>query len=136
MDSCGWTRMANDEAEGMAGADAATSWQQCYTWCTSYSHSHPHHHHPQHPRQYQGNQYQQQPTSASASTHYSSSQQHHLQLQTAQPPPLDQQHHLHPMRGLRRAIPYEGPGIQTACSSSRSILQTRIRGFSQNSIIR
>lgn len=120
MDSCGWTRMGNDEGgEGMAGTDAAASWQQCYTWCTPYSHPHPHHHHPHHPRQYQGSQYQQLPGSASAvnaTTHYPSSQQHHLQLQTAQPPPLDQQQHLHPIRGqtgLRRAVPYDGPGIQS-----------------------
>lgn len=123
MDSCGWTRMGNEEGEGMAGGDAATSWQQCYTWCASYSHpnSQHHHHHPHHPRQYQGNQYQQLPSSASAavSTHYSSSQQHHLQLQTAQLPSLDQQHH--PMRGqtgLRRTIPYDGSGTQIACKST------------------
>lgn len=124
MDSCGWTRMGNENGEGMASADAAASWQQCYTWCTPYSHSHSHHSH--HPRQYQGSQYQQLPGSASAatnaSTHYSSSQQqqHHLQLQSAQPPPLDQQQHLHPIRGqggLRR-VPYDGPGIKFACNAS------------------
>lgn len=122
MDSCGWTRMGNEEREEMAGADAAASWQQCYTWCTPYSHPHPHphHHHTLHPRQYQGSQYQQLPGSASAAanastTHYPSSQQHHLQLQTAQPPPLDQQQHLHSIRGqtgLKRALSYDGPGIQ------------------------
>ncbi|KYN32505.1 hypothetical protein ALC56_13363 [Trachymyrmex septentrionalis] len=112
MDSCGWTRMRNEDGEGMAGADPAASWQQCYTWCTPYSHSHPHHH-PHHPRQYQSSQYQ-QPGSASAatnaSTHYPSSQQHHLQLQNIQTPPLDQQQHFHPIRGqggLRRAVPYD-----------------------------
>jgi len=117
MDSCGWTRMGNEDGEGMASADAAASWQQCYTWCTPYSHPHPHHHHPHNPRQYQGSQYQQLPGSASAatnaSTHYPSSQQHHLQLQSAQPPPLDQQQHLHPVRGqggLRRTVPYDGSG--------------------------
>ncbi|KAL0126285.1 hypothetical protein PUN28_004996 [Cardiocondyla obscurior] len=119
MDSCGWTRMGNEEGEGMAGSDASASWQHCYTWCTPYSHPHPHHHHLHHPRQYQGNQYQQLPGSASATTnattHYPSSQQHHLQLQNTQPPPLDQQQHLHPIRGqggLRRAVPYDGPGKQ------------------------
>ncbi|XP_039306496.1 thyrotroph embryonic factor isoform X4 [Solenopsis invicta] len=120
MDSCGWTRMGNEDGEGLTGADAAASWQQCYTWCTPYSHPHPHHH-PHHPRQYQGNQYQQLPGSTSAatnaSTHYPSSQQHHLQLQNAQPPPppLDQQQHLHPVRGqsgLRRTVPYDGSGKQ------------------------
>lgn len=121
MDSCGWgVRMANEEGtEGMANsADAAASWQQCYTWCTSYSQPHQHHHHPHHPRQYQGDQYQQLPGSASAvnaSTPYSSPQQHHLQLQSSgQPSPLNQQQHLHPVRGqaaLRRAVPYDGPGI-------------------------
>ncbi|CAL1682241.1 unnamed protein product [Lasius platythorax] len=122
MDSCDWTRMEYEESEEMAGADAAASWQQCYTWCPSYSHPHPHHHHPHHPRQYQGSQYQQLPGSASAAVnastiHYPSSQQHHLQLQTAQPPPLDQQQQLHPIRGqagLRRVISYNGPGIQIA----------------------
>ncbi|XP_036144162.1 thyrotroph embryonic factor isoform X2 [Monomorium pharaonis] len=127
MDSCGWTRMGNEDGEGLTGADAATSWQQCYTWCTPYSHPHPHHHHPHHPRQYQSSQYQQLPESASvatnASTHYSSSQQqqqHHLQLQTAQPPPLDQQQHLHPIKGqggVRRTIPYEGSGDPMITSS-------------------
>ncbi|XP_032670383.1 thyrotroph embryonic factor isoform X1 [Odontomachus brunneus] len=125
MDSCGWgARMANEEGAEEMAADTATSWQQqCYTWCAPYSHPHPHphhhHHHPHHPRQYQGSQYQQLPASASAvnaSTHYSSSQQHHLQLQSsAQLPPLDQQQHLHPVRGqepLRRAVPYDGPGKQ------------------------
>ncbi|XP_029670460.1 thyrotroph embryonic factor isoform X3 [Formica exsecta] len=123
MDSCDWTRMGNEEREKMAGADAAAaSWQQCYTWCTPYSHPHPqpHHHHPHHPRQYQDSQYQQLPGSAStavnASTaHYPSSQQHHLQLQTAQPPPLDQQPHIHPIKGqigLRRAVAYDRPGKQ------------------------
>lgn len=123
MDSCDWTRMGNEEREKMAGADAAAaSWQQCYTWCTPYSHPHPqpHHHHPHHPRQYQGSQYQQLPGSAStavnaSTTHYPSSQQHHLQLQTAQPPPVDQQPHIHPIKGqigLRRAVAYDGPGIQ------------------------
>ncbi|XP_020286231.1 thyrotroph embryonic factor isoform X1 [Pseudomyrmex gracilis] len=125
MDSCGWARMGNEEGEGMAGGDAAASWQQCYTWCTPYSHPHPHHHH-HHPRQYQGNQYQQLPASASAavntSTHYPSSQQHHLQLQTAQPPPLDQQQHLHPIRGQtglsRITVPYtDGPGDPMITSS-------------------
>ncbi|XP_018352133.1 PREDICTED: uncharacterized protein LOC108754378 [Trachymyrmex septentrionalis] len=123
MDSCGWTRMRNEDGEGMAGADPAASWQQCYTWCTPYSHSHPHHH-PHHPRQYQSSQYQ-QPGSASAatnaSTHYPSSQQHHLQLQNIQTPPLDQQQHFHPIRGqggLRRAVPYDESGIQFACSAS------------------
>ncbi|KYQ51390.1 hypothetical protein ALC60_09556 [Trachymyrmex zeteki] len=113
MDSCGWTRMGNEDGEGMAGADVAASWQQCYSWCTPYSHPHPHHH-PHHPRQYQGSQYQQLPGSASAatnaSTHYPSSQQHPLQLQSTQPPPLDQQQHFHPIRGqggLRR-VPYDG----------------------------
>ncbi|KYN15656.1 hypothetical protein ALC57_12159 [Trachymyrmex cornetzi] len=113
MDSCDWTRMGNEDGEGMAGADPAASWQQCYTWCTPYSHSHPHHH-PHHPRQYQGSQYQQLPESVSAatnaSTHYPSSQQHHLQLQNTQPPPLDQQQHFHPIRGqggLRRAVSYD-----------------------------
>ncbi|XP_011345614.1 thyrotroph embryonic factor isoform X3 [Ooceraea biroi] len=122
MDSCGWIRMGNEGGEGMASANA-TSWQQCYTWCTPYSHP-THHHHPHHPRQYQDNQYQQLPSSTSAavnaSSHYSSSQQHHLQLQTAQPPPLDQQHPLHPIReqtGLRRAIPYDGPGDPMITSS-------------------
>lgn len=105
------------------GADAATSWQQNYTWCAPYSHPHPHHHHhhhhPHHPRQYQSNQYQQLPSNTStinAATHYPSSQQHHLQLQNStQPPPLDQQQHLHAVRGqetLRRAAPYDGPGIR------------------------
>lgn len=125
MDSCGWTRMGNEDGEGLTGADAAASWQQCYTWCTPYSHPHPHHH-PHHPRQYQGNQYQQLPGSTSAatnaSTHYPSSQQHHLQLQNAQPPPppLDQQQHLHPVRGqsgLRRTVPYDGSGIHSRTSS-------------------
>lgn len=123
MDSCGWTRTGNEEGnEGMIGADAVISWQQCYTWCAPYSHPHPHHHHPHHPRQYQGSQYQQLQDSASAvnaTTHYPSAQQqqqHHQQLQAAQPPPLDQQQHLHPITGqvgLRRAIPYDGPGIQS-----------------------
>ncbi|XP_011879722.1 PREDICTED: thyrotroph embryonic factor isoform X2 [Vollenhovia emeryi] len=119
MDSSGWTRMGNEDGEGMAGADATASWQQCYTWCTPYSHPHPHHHHLHHPRQYQSSQYQQLPGSASvttnASTHYPSSQQPHLQLQSTQPPPLEQQQHLHPIRGqggLRRAVPYDGPGKQ------------------------
>ncbi|XP_011060434.1 PREDICTED: thyrotroph embryonic factor-like isoform X2 [Acromyrmex echinatior] len=118
MDSCGWTRIGNEDGEGMAGADPTASWQQsCYTWCTPYSHSHPHH--PHHPRQYQGSQYQQLPGSASAatnaSTHYLSSQQHHLQLQNTQPPSLDQQQHFHPIRGqggLRRAVPYDESGKQ------------------------
>lgn len=111
MDSCGWMRMGNENGEGMVGADATASWQQCYTWCTPYSH--PHHHHLHHPRQYQDSQYQQLPGSASAttnaSTHYPSSQQHSLQLQSTQPPPLDQQQHLHPVR--RRTVSYDGPGI-------------------------
>ncbi|XP_012218179.1 hepatic leukemia factor isoform X3 [Linepithema humile] len=118
MDS--WTRTGNEEGEGTAGANVAASWQQCYAWCAPYSHPHPHHNHPHHPRQYQGGQYQQLPGSASAavnaSTHYPFSQQHHLQLQTAQPPPpLDQQQHLHPIRGQigqRRAAPYDGSGKQ------------------------
>ncbi|XP_018403018.1 PREDICTED: uncharacterized protein LOC108779945 [Cyphomyrmex costatus] len=118
--------MGNEDGEGMASTDAAASWQQCYTWCTPYSHPHPHHH-PHHPRQYQGSQYQQLPGSASAatnaSTHYSTnaSQQHHLQLQSAQPPPLDQQQNFHPIRGqggLRRIVPYDGSGIQFACNAS------------------
>lgn len=127
MDSCGWTRMGNENGEGMAGADAAASWQQCYTWCTPYSHSHSHHSH--HPRQYQGNQYQQLPGSASAatnaSTHYPSSQQHHLQLQSPQLSPLDQQQHLHPIRGqggLRRVVPYDGSGTQFACNAPLLIM--------------
>lgn len=134
MDSCGWARMGNEEGEGMAGADAAASWQQCYTWCTPYSHPHPHHHH-HHPRQYQGNQYQQLPASVSAavntSTHYPSSQQHHLQLQTAQPPPLDQQQHLHPIRGqtgLRITAPYtDGPGILRAQTRQFSNIDLSLR---------
>lgn len=135
MDSCGWARMGNEEGEGMAGGDAAASWQQCYTWCTPYSHPHPHHHH-HHPRQYQGNQYQQLPASASAavntSTHYPSSQQHHLQLQTAQPPPLDQQQHLHPIRGQtglsRITVPYtDGPGILRAQTRQFSRYRSIIR---------
>ncbi|XP_011636631.1 thyrotroph embryonic factor isoform X3 [Pogonomyrmex barbatus] len=122
---CGWTRMGNKDDEGMAGADAAASWQQCYTWCTPYSHPHPHHHHPHHPRQYQSSQYQQLPGSTSAvtnstSTHYPPSQQQHLQLQSVQPPPLEQQQHLHPIRGqggLRRTVPYDGPGDPMITSS-------------------
>ncbi|XP_012218187.1 thyrotroph embryonic factor isoform X9 [Linepithema humile] len=123
MDS--WTRTGNEEGEGTAGANVAASWQQCYAWCAPYSHPHPHHNHPHHPRQYQGGQYQQLPGSASAavnaSTHYPFSQQHHLQLQTAQPPPpLDQQQHLHPIRGQigqRRAAPYDGSGDPMITSS-------------------
>jgi len=134
MDSCGWTRMGNEDGEGMAGSDPAASWQQCYTWCTPYSHSHPHH-----PRQYQGSQYQQLPGSASAatnpSTHYPSSQQHHLQLQNTQPPPLDQQQHFHPIRGqggLRRAVPYDESGIrvQRIVTISIPILMKRNKAIS------
>lgn len=118
MDSCGWMRIGNNDGEGMASADATASWQQCYTWCTPYSHSHTHHHHLHHPHQYQGSQYQQLSGSASAmtnaSTHYPSSQQQHLQLQNTQPPPLDQQQQLHPVRGQngpRRTVNNDGPGI-------------------------
>lgn len=126
MDSCDWTRMGNEDGKGLTGADAAASWQQCYTWCAPYSHPHPHQHHPQHPRQYQGSQYQQLPGSGScaatnASTHYPPSQQHHPQLQSTQPPPLEQQQHLHPIKGqggLRRTVPYDGSGIQFACNAS------------------
>ncbi|XP_029168144.1 thyrotroph embryonic factor isoform X5 [Nylanderia fulva] len=126
MDSCDWTRMEENEKQ-MADANPTSSWQQCYTWCTPYSHPHPHHHHPHHPRQYQdGGQYQQLPegsTSAAANastTHYPSSQQHHLQLQTSQPPSLDQQQHLHPTRsqiGHRRVVSYDGPGDPMITSS-------------------
>lgn len=126
MDS--WTRTGNEEGEGTADANVAASWQQCYAWCASYSHPHPHHNHAHHPRQYQDGQYQQLLGSASATvnapTHYPFSQQHHLQLQTAQPPPpLDQQQHLHPIRGQigqRRAVPYDGPGTQYASISTIS----------------
>ncbi|XP_018059073.1 PREDICTED: uncharacterized protein LOC108694215 [Atta colombica] len=126
--------MGNEDGEGMAGSDPAASWQQCYTWCTPYSHSHPHH-----PRQYQGSQYQQLPGSASAatnaSTHYPSSQQHHLQLQNTQPPSLDQQQHFHPIRGqggLRRAVPYDESGIrvQRIVTISIPILMKRNKAIS------
>lgn len=133
MDSCGWMRMGNEDSEGMADADATASWQQCYTWCTPYSHPHPHLHPP---RQYQGNQYQQLPGNTSAtpnaSTHYPSSQQHHLQLQNTQPPPLDQQQHLYPIRGqsgLRRTVPYDGPGIKVTCSASILTILIHLNGL-------
>jgi len=113
--------MGNEQGEGMAGADAGSSWQQCYSWCTPYSHPHSHHYHAT--PQYQGNQYQQLLGSASAAanapSHFSSQQQQqqqqqqHLQMQTAQPLPLDQQHQLPPVgrqTGPRRAISYDGPG--------------------------
>jgi len=131
MDSCGWMRMGNEDGEGMADADATASWQQCYTWCTPYSHPHPLHP----PRQYQGNQYQQLPGNASvtpnASTHYPSSQQH-LQLQNTQPPPLDQQQHFYPIRGqsgLRRTVPYDGPGIKVTCSASILTISIHFNGY-------
>lgn len=129
--------MGSEEGDGMTCADTVSSWQQYYTWCTSYSHSHPnmHHHHQHHQHhhhqqshnshQYQSNQYQQLPEilpTVNASTHYSSTQQNNLQLQTVQSPPpppsLDHQRQFRPIRGQaspRRTVHYDAPGIQSVC---------------------
>jgi len=117
----------------MADADAGSSWQQCYSWCTPYSHPHSHHYHTT--PQYQGNQYQQLLGSASAAanppTHFSSpqqqqqqQQQQHLQMQTAQPLPLDQQHQLHSIgrqTGSRRSVPYDGLGRSRSRAMSNDV---------------
>ncbi|KOC67260.1 hypothetical protein WH47_00130 [Habropoda laboriosa] len=90
--------MGSEEGDGMANVDAASSWQQYYTWCGSYSHPHshshphgggggggatapvqphthsshhPHFHHPNHLNQYQGDQYQQQSLAASSAANAS-----------------------------------------------------------------
>ncbi|KAK2586583.1 hypothetical protein KPH14_011461 [Odynerus spinipes] len=121
--------MGSEERKGVACTDAATSWQQYYTWCSPYSHTHPHHQqhqHVNHPYQYQqqqqpqqqqqqpqqqqqqqqnasGGQYKQHPPSAStvnaSSTLYPASQHHQMQLQPAQAPPLHQQQQFHPLPG-------------------------------------
>ncbi|XP_066600323.1 LOW QUALITY PROTEIN: thyrotroph embryonic factor [Prorops nasuta] len=128
--------MGSEEGEGMSGVEAATSWQQYYTWCPPYGHPHSYHHHHNTHQYQQGHQYQQQPPAPPAppapppsassgnsnANHYATptSQQHQMQLQPAQQPSLHQQQQFHSLRTQpppRRLAPYDASGDPMITSS-------------------